>query len=412
MWSLCGLGEGGASPLHSKPSVSLAELAEGGDACGRCAAEFAKQLRREKRRNTTIYKSATIYQYVFLIANRFLVRLQGRDPASLELDEWEEQVEQILDEDALFHRKVYSGDGNLDEIGYSRPLMKALRRFARFMKAGGHEINPVTKMIPPGGLMHVNAQMVTVDEYLRALGFLRRWHTASESRYLRNAARVALILGFRCGLRQAEVAYLRVRDFDALGEEELLASANVHLRVRSWFLRQLKTSNAKRDLPLSVLVPHQELEEVMDFVADARKAGGAEGRLFHGEQNPAKGMKFERVLAELKKVFATREKDEPVVSGFHFHMLRHSAANIWLLKLWPELGQMAGHVFRRHPKTLEWIRDGEAFRKRLFGDSKTRAADLQAIALLLGHGSAATTVEHYLHVVDWYGQEGTGSEVW
>ncbi len=189
------------------------------------------------------------------------------------------------------------------------------------------------------------------------------------------------------------------------------AAFSIPCASRTSFLRQLKTSNAKRDFPLSVLVPHQELEEVMEFVAEARKAGGAEGRLFHGEQNPAKGMKFERVLAELKKVFATREKDEPVVNSFHFHMLRHSAANIWLLKLWPELGQVAGHIFRRHPKALEWIRDGEAFRKRLFGGSKTRAADLQAIALLLGHGSAATTVEHYLHVVDWYGQEGTGAEV-
>lgn len=383
----------------------LAELAESEDVCGRCAAEFAKQLRREKCRNATIYK------YVFLIANRLLVRLGDRDPKSLEIDEWEEQVEQILDEDAMFHRKVYSEGGNLDETGYSRSLLKALRRFARFMKAGGHEANPVMKMIPPDGLIHVNAHMVTVDECLRALGFLRSWHTAGESRYLRDAARVALILGFRCGLRQAEVAYLRVRDFDALGEEELLATANVHLHVRPWFLRQLKTSNAKRDIPLSVLIPHKELEEVMEFVAEARKAGGTEGRLFHGEMTPAKGMKFERVLAELKKAFETGEKGKPGVKCFHFHMLRHSAANIWLLKLWPELGQVADHVFRRHPKTLEWIRDGEAFRKRLFGDSTTRSADLQAIALLLGHGSAATTVEHYLHVVDWYGRDRTEPEV-
>lgn len=377
----------------------LADLAEGENACGRSAAKFAKTLRREK------CSDSTIYRYVFLIANRLLLRLGDRDPVNLELDEWEELVEQILDEDVFYHRKIYSEGSNRDQTGYSKLLLKALRRFARHMNAGGKDVNPVAKMIPSGGLIHVNAQMVTVDEYLRALAWFRSWRASGISNHLKAAARVALILGFRCGLRQAEVAYLRGCDFDAIGEHELLANANLHLHVRPWFLRHLKTSNALRDLPLNVLIPQEELEELMAFVDEARKAGGAKVRLFHSERDPGKGMKFERVLAELKIAFETREKGMPGVDGFHFHLLRHSAANLWLLKLWPGLGQVARHVFRRHKQTLEWISHNEAFRQSLFGNSLTHSADLQAVALLMGHGAAATTVEHYLHVLDWYRED-------
>jgi hypothetical protein len=39
--------------------------------------------------------------------------------------------------------------------------------------------------------------------------------------------------------------------------------------------------------------------------------------------------------------------------------------------------------------------------------SRVTEVDLQAIALLLGHGSAATSLEHYLHVLDWYERPST-----
>jgi hypothetical protein len=60
---------------------------------------------------------------------------------------------------------------------------------------------------------------------------------------------------------------------------------------------------------------------------------------------------------------------------------------------------------------LEEIRGSEKFRKDLFGTDAIRGSDLQAIALLMGHGSSATTLEHYLHVLDWYrpgGSEANG----
>jgi hypothetical protein len=66
---------------------------------------------------------------------------------------------------------------------------------------------------------------------------------------------------------------------------------------------------------------------------------------------------------------------------------------------------VAKQVFRYHKQTLEWITgdvtNPERFRHDLFKVTGIRGSDLQAIALLMGHGASATTAEHYLHVVDW-----------
>jgi hypothetical protein len=56
---------------------------------------------------------------------------------------------------------------------------------------------------------------------------------------------------------------------------------------------------------------------------------------------------------------------------------------------------------------MKWIgEESKDFRARLLGDDVTEA-DLQGIALILGHGSAATSLEHYIHVLDWYERPST-----
>jgi hypothetical protein len=93
---------------------------------------------------------------------------------------------------------------------------------------------------------------------------------------------------------------------------------------------------------------------------------------------------------------------DPIDPDFRFHRLRHSFANVILLKLTPGLLKFGGHILERSEKTLRWIEGWKEFREGLFGPQMVIESDLQAIALLLGHGSAATSLEHYISVLDWY----------
>lgn len=362
----------------------LHSLASGAEIRGQRMAEFAFYL-------SARLKPSSIQRYALLIATRVMPRFEHCDPLEVDEEAWEEVVEQALDEDVVFRRKRDSDNRHPKGNGYSIALIKALRHFFWFLsQRRGKALAHLKGMLPGTGLLKVDANIITVDEYKAALDWLSGPSGFSDL-HLRNASRVALIFGYRCGLRRAEVAYLRVCDFDAAD----------HLHVRPWPLRKLKTSNARRDLPLRVLLLTEELEEVLKFVASAREPAGSnreDALLFSVESNPRAHINFERVIGQVHCALRTATGDESI----HYHHLRHSFANMLLLKLWPALHSVARHVFRHHPATVAWFDEPESFRRRLFGTSAIRRSDLQAIALLMGHGGPATTLEHYIHVLDWY----------
>jgi site-specific recombinase XerD len=360
----------------------LQSLASGAEVSGKRMAEFALCL-------SVRLKPSSIRRYVFLIATRVMPRFEHCDPLEVDEEAWEEVVEQVFDEDVFFHRERDSDNSQPKGNGYSIALIKALRHFFWFLSQRREKALHLKGMLPGTGLLKVDANIITVDEYKAALDWLSGPSGFSDL-HLRNASRVALIFGYRCGLRRAEAAYLRVCDFDRAD----------HLHVRPGSLRKLKTSNARRDLPLRVLLPTEELEEVLKFVSAREPAGSnrEDALLFSVESNPQAPINFERVIGQVHCALRTATGDE----SLHYHHLRHSFANMILLKLWPDLHLVARHVFHRHPETVAWFDDPESFRRQLFGTSAISGSDLQAIALLMGHGSSATTLEHYIHILDWY----------
>lgn len=387
---------------------ALQELAKGDDIRGRCMGEYALWLSRSS-------KPSSIHRYVFLIASRLMPRFESGDPAEVDEDTWEEVIEQVLDEDEFFRQSDVSGLGVRRRRGHSQPLLRAMHSFLRFLRRGNEEYSELHKKLPAAGLMQVEANFVTVDEYKAALQWLGGIEVYPDLHMI-EASRVALILGYRCGLRRAESAYLRLGDFDEAD----------HLHVRPWRMRKLKTSNARRDLPLAVLLPADELEQVKRLIGKVHKLAldrervGGEGNpsgqdrtwrdalLFRARKDPFRADDFEAIIARVHQALRVPKKEFPGDKDFHYHILRHSFANMVLLKLWPALHPVARRILHRHKETLDWIAGCEQFRERLFGTTRIRGKDLQAIALLMGHGASATTLEHYLHVLDWYRIGGAG----
>ena len=379
----------------------------------------------------------TVRRYCLLIATKVIPRLSAGALTGVTEDAWEDALLEILDEDAFYNIRKYAKQPSSNAQTHSRPLVKALRHWFQFLSQSwaqqevssqnqlddpkddtsgtgpanaekaaatvpGARLMDLAKRLPVLGLVKVDASLITVDEYLEVLQRIVGLNNFADSND-RSAARIALILGYRCGLRRSEVEWLRISDFDRIN----------FLHVRPTEMRALKTSNARRDLPLELLVPPKELAQLRRRISQVRalalkKKIPLQGALLFSEAgDPARLMAdfSSKVLGMIRWAFQGDERRDwaPIDPSFRFHRLRHSCATVSLLRLWPELHAIARHIFGKKAKaTLQWIiEDSKHFRERLMGCSVTEV-DLQAVALLLGHGAAATSLEHYVHVLDWY----------
>lgn len=214
---------------------------------------------------------------------------------------------------------------------------------------------------------------------------------------------ILLILGFRCGLRISETRGLRLEDIHYRGALAVmnpganeLGRLNATLLVRRNPFSRLKTDNAKRQLPLSLLLANHELAELLSYHQQQRcRAGSQRGcYLFADMATNTRPVDLERVQPSLHHLMRQ-------VTGDHemrYHHLRHSFAThlvqlftgqdtpLTLPTHWvastntgDSLPRLVAHV---SPKT-------ELSRKGLF-----------AIAEWIGHASPGTTLCHYVHNLD------------
>ena len=179
----------------------LQALASGTEISGKRMAEFALYL-------SSRLKPSSIQRYALLIATRVMPRLEHCDPLEVDDETWDEVVEQVLDEDVFFRRKRDSHNGEPKGDGYSIALIKALRHLFWFLSPRRERALHLKAMLRGSGLLKVDANIITVDEYKAALDLLNGPYGFSDP-HLRIASRITLIMGYRCGLRRAEVAYLR-----------------------------------------------------------------------------------------------------------------------------------------------------------------------------------------------------------
>jgi site-specific recombinase XerD len=236
----------------------------------------------------------------------------------------------------------------------------------------------------------IRANIISPPEWRRALIMLDQ--RAGGDPVMKAAARLPFILAYRLGLRPGEIFGLRVCD--------IVGRVQVDLQVRPWEHHRLKTPNARRSLPASLLLQDDELDELLAFVARARTHGGPSVRLFSNEwgqplpHREAFVARYTRALSE-----ATGLEQAPI------YLLRHSFANLLLLRLLspalPRLHELLELPWLSNdecrPDRCRAVLDG--FFPDLRGAARPASARIiPAIAALMGHLSPSTTVLHYLHL--------------
>lgn len=214
---------------------------------------------------------------------------------------------------------------------------------------------------------------------------------------------ILLILGFRCGLRISEARGLRLEDIHYRGTLALIETAanelgrlNATLLVRRNPFCRLKTDNAKRQLPLSLLLANHELAELLNYHQLQRSRAGVQRGcyLFADMATNASPVDLALVQPALHHLMRQVTGDQEM----RYHHLRHSFAT-HLVQLFT--GQRAPLTLPTH-----WVapmhRDTSL--PRLVGhlspQSELSRKGLFAVAEWMGHASPSTTLCHYVHNLD------------
>lgn len=317
-------------------------------------------------------KISSVRTYLSAIGPHLVSRSgDAEDPDAMEQDAWEE----------LYETCQVSASGRSD-------FGARLKDFHVFlMQSRGYP--PVT-ILDEGGDTQVDVNFLSPIEFRRALELVDQTGDSQDWRDLR---KVALILGYRLGLRRQEVLGRLVSDFRLINGElvEVVVANNRIFRGKS--------SSATRKLPADLLLLCRErllIERVLERwrLLNPGKTNRPLASLTGISYWPALQKKiFDPITACLREVTGER--------GFRFHHLRHSFASLIAVRLTemnPE-GQL--------PSCWVETEQGERLipgHRDFFWKEAGLADPAQGIFLCaqwLGHASPQQTLSTYCHLMDW-----------
>ena len=369
----------------------LLKLDEDDDKAGARVARFSRWLLTEENLSVSSAKRNSL-----LVARRLGCRLDGIDPADLDIEELERLYWEVIDDDFDRDQPARS---ELADRRSRRAAIGAVKKFHRHLveKERVPDFQELAFLKRGGGLLPVDANFITVDEYEKVLEAIAGEHELGRGE--RRALRLIVMLAFRCGLRRGEVLFLTSDDFDDAD----------FLHIRNNKFRKLKTPNARRSLPLPALLSEDELSDLKSWIEWCREFGDpilifgrwrTDEEDFRGQDwvdvNPRRHV--ETIHGMIRRTLGD--------NSLKMHHLRHSFATLLIARLLPNMQMVASRLFGTHPKTTAWLQNRDEFRQQLFGTLAIRSVDFEAVAHLLGHSSPGTSVEHYIHCLDWYMQVG------
>lgn len=264
-------------------------------------------------------------------------------------------------------------------------IIAAARDFDRFVRT--HCLPSLPKARLPGfiaGAYAISSRIITNGEYDQAVAMTNDQSLSFADPMQALQTQVFLALAFRLGMRRSEILGLRVRDIHWGTKPALLVRVNA--------LRDLKTQNARRVLPLDALWKQTELKW-LQLLMDGRSP---DAYLFHSTTSPSKAeLENHPVVLKVNQLLAKVTGDDDL----HPHNLRHSFATLALL------GMLSADLeIDKHPYAESWMRtamvSAERLNKTILGDLHRLAARGSAIAMVMGHGHETTTYEHYVHSLD------------
>jgi len=242
---------------------------------------------------------------------------------------------------------------------------------------------------PRGPQNSVLARLVSEREYFRALDLAKDGFDPK----VRTSLRVGLILGFRAGLRPTEMLGLQAGDF-RIGSEGLV------LIVKPNRHASLKTSNARRLLPLHLLLTPSEKAEVETFVRSRLRLRGktVDGpMLLHGGANPHEISAQEDLIFKLIEQILKEVTGDPKA---RFYDLRHSFASYLSATLLLPPGLDARVADSIGPDCVSRARR-DLLWPHLIGHKSAGRSSLYAVSFLMGHASPEWTLVYYNHLLDW-----------
>lgn len=228
------------------------------------------------------------------------------------------------------------------------------------------------------------------EDYSRLLRQIEQEWPADEPE-LRTIAWLLVVLGFRCGLRRMEALHLQLQDVLVKGRGELI--------VRPTSLRPLKSQSAERRIPIGVFLTESEMNKLREWKEKrfANPAIGPTDCLFgvtESGMNPVSDKIFNQINALMRSGDGSDTGEE------HFHELRHGFATWTSLALMLSDLKEVPVLFPELPETTTWLSKCQELKNALFRHSHPTRKYAFMLARFLGHASPGTTLENYVHCVD------------
>jgi len=229
---------------------------------------------------------------------------------------------------------------------------------------------------------HADACILSFEEYTEAMDLLDKGMYPGFTQGDRALAKLLLMLCFRPGLRPGEVYGLRLRDVTP-----------TDLYVLPYEAHTLKSTNARRRVPLDALMPADELQRLSQFVQHRLDRGAARDDLLLAQPTtgPASRQRLDRWVHRVLRSVTM----DPRVRLYH---ARHSLSTWCDLALRSIEHPQVLRFFAHMPLTSAFLRQGEALAIGLFGCKEAALGKGSfGLARLVGHVGPAITHMHYIH---------------